>query len=264
MVPQSPEALATACLYTGSALDLKTLPKGNTPAAWDWVKQGKVTPVKDQGQCGSCWAFSTIGNLEAALLVKGLPQQILSEQLLVDCSHDCSMIQGQSVCNQGCDGGFQWNGMQNIKEWGGVVSEASYPYTAETGKCKVTFPNKNPAYNFTAPITGYTCVSSPKAAASEVTMAQYLYQNGPLSIALNAGYLQSYDGGIIDPWFSVECPASGLDHAVLIVGYGTESGTDYWIVKNSWGADWGEKGYFRIVRGKGACGLNTAVVSVNL
>jgi len=158
--------------------------------------------------------------------------------------------------------------MQNIKEWGGVVSEASYPYTATDGKCKVTFPNTNPKYNVTTPISGYTCISTPQAAASEVTMAAYLYQNGPISIALNAGYLQSYDGGVIDPWFAAECPASGLDHAVLIVGYGTEKGTfgstDFWIVKNSWSADWGEKGYFRIVRGKGACGLNTAVVSVNL
>jgi C1A family cysteine protease len=96
-------------------------------------------------------------------------------------------------------------------------------------------------------------------------MAAYLVQNGPLSIALNADYLQSYTGGVIDPWFTWECNPAALDHAVLIVGYGTDaSAGDYWIIRNSWAASWGEAGYFRMSRGKNTCGLASAVVSVNV
>jgi len=120
-----------------------------------------------------------------------------------------------------------------------------------------------------AKIKGYTCLSNQTAgSADEGLMASYLVSHGPLSIAMDADILQYYYSGIVDPWFpGYECDPTQLDHALLLVGYGVESSeiwgqTPFWIVKNSWGSDWGEEGYFRIIRGTGACGVNNAVSSV--
>jgi len=118
-----------------------------------------------------------------------------------------------------------------------------------------------------AAISSYTCLSAPLA-ADEGQMAANLVSHGPLAVALNAAYVEDYTSGIIDPWFDDECDPTELDHALLIVGYGVDSGdfgsTPYWIVKNSWGADWGENGYFRIYRGGNTCGIANAVSSVNM
>jgi len=253
--------MATSCLANG-VLSPQVSATG-IPPSFDWRTKNVVTPVKNQADCGSCWAFSTTGNIESQWAIKGNPLTEFSEQLLVDCSTGCSMEEGQSVCNSGCDGGWQWNAYVDIMSWKGVELETKYPYTGQDGQCAL---NKSLAV---APIKNYTCITTPNGnPADEDQMAAILVANGPLAIAMDAGELEDYDSGIIDPWFgSWSCDPTQLDHAILIVGYGVESSeiwgnTPYWIVKNSWGSDWGENGYFRIIRGYGSCGLNAAVSSV--
>jgi len=151
--------------------------------------------------------------------------------------------------DQGCNGGLMENAFEFLTK-DGVQAQSDYPYTAEDGTCsfdkslvKVT-------------ISGFLKLDS----SDEVDIANYLSTQGPLSIAINAGPLQYYDTGILNPDDS-ECDPQGLDHGVTLVGYGTEDSQDYWIIKNSWGSSWGEQGFFRIARGTGACGLNTDVSS---
>jgi len=198
------------------------------PASVDWVAAGKVTPIKDQGQCGSCWAFSTTGSVEAAYAIENNASPIsLSEQELVDCA--------QSTGNEGCEGGL----MDDAFEWiinsggspNGLCTESAYPYTAADGTCQQA--------NCTAAmyITGFTDVQT----NSESALQQAVVQQ-PISIAVDASQgWQLYTGGILP---QASCGTS-LDHGVLLVGYGTDSGTDYWTVKNSWGVSWGEQGYIR-------------------
>jgi len=264
----TPQQFATACLANGvdKQLDYTKEELKAVPTAWDWRttggknNSGVVTPVKDQSSCGSCWAFSTTGAIESAWALRGNPMAQFSEQLIVDCSHGCSMVDGQSVCNAGCNGGFQWNAFLDIMTWGGLVTEDSYPYTGETGTCQM--PKK-----FMSPIKNYTCLSGPNPADEEQLRA-YIYTNGPVPIALDAGLLQFYFGGIVDPFFpSLECDPNSLDHALLIVGWGQELNwigrmTPYWIVKNSWSASWGEEGYFLIARNYNMCGIANAVSAV--
>jgi len=260
------QELATACLAKGV---------GNTqiyasevieaiPTSWDWRttggKDGKgiVTKVKNQGMCGSCWTFSTTGNIESLFALKGNPLTELSEQVIVDCSHGCCNVDSEKVCNEGCDGGFQWNAFSDIITWGGLQTEEEYPYTGETGTC-----HSNPK-QFIAPIVNYTCFSGPNP-ADEDQLRAHIHTNGPVAIALDALLLQFYWSGIVDPFFpNLECDPNSLDHALLIVGWGQENNwigemTPYWIVKNSWGASWGEEGYFKILRNANMCGIGNAV-----
>ena len=205
------------------------------PASVDWVTAGAVTPVKNQGQCGSCWSFSATGAMEGAYQIKNKNLVSFSEQQLVD----CSTAQG----NQGCNGGLMDDAF-TYAEKTAMDTEAQYPYTARDGTCHATAG--------VATITGFTDVTpnSPTALATAAAL-------GPVSIAIDASGIafQLYHGGIMKKF----CGQS-LDHGVLLVGYGTDNGTDFWLVKNSWGASWGEKGYFRILRemdkqGGGVCGL---------
>jgi len=229
-----------------------------TPTSWDWRTHGVVNPVKNQGQCGSCWAFSTIGVIESKYAIKGNTLTSFSEQEIVDCSVGCSEEPPYGkVCNQGCNGGWQWNAFYDIIGWKGVELETEYPYTAQTGTCKRT------QHTAEAPISNYTCLSTPQGAiADEDQMAAYLVANGPIAIAMDAGLLESYSSGIIVPTPG-QCSQVQLDHAIIIVGFDTDATYgDYWIVRNSWGAAWGEAGYFRITRGHNACGLAAAVSDV--
>jgi len=215
------------------------------PTNFDWRTKGAVTPVKNQGQCGSCWAFSTTGNVEGMHFLSGKPLVGLSEQNLVDCDHECMIYEGESSCDAGCDGGLMPNAFHYIVANGGIDSESSYPYEGVDDTC--SFKKSEVA----ATITNYTMVSH-----NESQMAAYMYQHGPLSIAADAEEWQFYIGGV----FSGPCGTS-LDHGILIVGYGKETDylgfeIDYWWVKNSWGADWGISGYLMIQRGVGECGLN--------
>ena len=165
----------------------------------------------------------------------------LSEQDLVDCDHNG---------DQGCNGGLPSQAMQYVINAGGIESEKAYPYYASDQQCK--YNSKVPTKKVAATISSYERVSQ-----DEDQMAAYLVKNGPLSIGINAQWMQFYNSGISNPKV---CNPAGLDHGVLIVGYGVENSTKFWIIKNSWGEDWGEQGYYRIVRGVGKCGLNRMVV----
>ena len=221
------------------------------PDSFDWRDKGLVTPVRDQGMCGSCWAFSTVANLEGLYYkLKGVAVD-LSEQILVDCD----------TYDSACNGGLMEYAFQWIKE-NGMETEEDYPYTGYKGSCKA-----DPSKYIDMKVTGWKKLGSSTSTWSPVDeeeIKEFLYETGPLAIALNANPLQTYSGGILDKTSS-QCPVSGINHAVTLVGYGAESGVDYWIVKNSWGANWGENGYSRIRRGTGCCGVNcyitTALVS---
>ena len=216
------------------------------PDSYDWRDGVRVGPVKDQGSCGSCWAFSTVANLEGLWAEKKGEYLAFSEQLLVDCD----------TLDSGCNGGL----MEYAFEWlesNGMETEKDYPYTGYQQSCK-----KDTSKYIDMKVTGYNllCDWSP---CDEAEVKEYLYETGPLSVALNANPLQTYVSGILD-LNSSKCNPSGLNHAVTLVGYGNESGKDYWIVKNSWGKSWGESGYFRIARGKSTCGINYYVISAKV
>jgi len=202
----------------------------------DWQAAGAVTPVKDQGQCGSCWAFSTTGSVEGAWMLAGHPLTSLSEQQLVDCAG--------SQGNMGCNGGLMDDAFTYLIKNGGSCTEAAYPYTGVDGTCKTC--------SKVATISGFVDVTS----GSEDSLMQAL-QFGPVSVAIQANQIgfQFYTSGV----FSGLC-GKQLDHGVLLVGSGTDSSVskDYWRVKNSWGASWGEAGYIRMVRGRDMCGIADA------
>jgi len=228
--------------------DLKELTK-NMPApppSWDWTTKGAVTPIKNQGQCGSCWAFSTIGNIEGVNFVTKGTLLSLSEQEEVDCSHT----------SYGCGGGWPFWAMSDIlgpPANGGIDSESGYPYTAEDGTCAFSTSDQLTA------ITSYKSYCTEQTAVcDETAMAQLLVTLGPLSACLDATSMQSYTGGVDNP---TDCDPTYIDHCITIVGYGNDpsSGLNFWKIKNSWGTGWGEAGYYRLVRGTGACGINSVI-----
>jgi len=197
----------------------------------DWTTKGAVTPVKDQAQCGSCWAFSTTGSMEGIVAIKTGQLTSVSEQELVDCAG--------SSGNQGCNGGLMDDAFEWILSNGGLASEESYPYTARDGTCQ--------SVSSVSTIGGYRDVQQ----GSEDALMTILNQQ-PVSIAIEADQssFQMYRSGV----FTGPC-GQQLDHGVLLVGSGTDGGLDYWRVKNSWGTSWGDQGYIRIVRGQNMCGL---------
>ncbi|KAF2904125.1 hypothetical protein ILUMI_02048 [Ignelater luminosus] len=206
------------------------------PAAVDWRLNGAVTRVKNQGNCGSCWSFSTTGALEGQLFIKTGKLVSLSEQNLIDCSG----IAG----NYGCFGGLPSWAFQYIRENGGIDTEASYPYEAQDGKCRYK------AKNSAGTVKGYQSVQP-----NEDALKSAVANIGPISVGIAAAGIKSYTGGIYDE----PCPSHFLDHAVLVVGYGSFEGREYWIVKNSWGGDYGESGYIRMSRNRNnECGIATA------
>jgi len=205
----------------------------------DWRTKGAVTPIKNQGQCGSCWAFSSTGGLEGAHFIAKNALVSLSEQNLVD----CSVPEG----NEGCNGGLMTQAFEYIQKNNGIDTESSYPYTA-TGPNQCQFS----AANVGSTITGWTNVQS----GSESDLVSKITA-GPTSVAIDASHtsFQLYKSGI---YYEPACSSTQLDHGVLAVGYGTQGAKDYYIVKNSWGTSWGNQGYILMSRNRNNnCGIAT-------
>jgi len=210
------------------------------PDTWDWRTKGAVTAVKDQGQCGSFWSFSATGSTEGAWLLSKGQLVSLSEQDLVD----CSTAEG----NQGCNGGLMDDAFKYVIKNKGIDTEDSYPYKA-TGPNRCAFkPN-----SIGATLSSYHDVMS----GDENDLLNAVYKT-PTSVAIDASKstFQFYKTGV---YYEAKCSSSQLDHGVLAVGFGSEGGSDYWLVKNSWGANWGANGYILMARNKNNnCGIATA------
>merc|ERR1711959_843593 len=217
--------------------DLSLLNQTEFADSVDWVTKGAVTPVKNQAQCGSCWAFSTVGSIEGGFQIAGNPLTQFSEEDLVQCDN---IKHGGS--DKGCNGGLMDNAFKWVEK-NGLCTENDYPYTSGSGKTGTCQKNCNPAVT----LTGFQDV--PGESALKAAIAK-----NPVSVAIEAdkSAFQLYKGGVID---NAAC-GTKLDHGVLVVGYGSDQ-KDYYKVKNSWGPTWGEHGYVRLVQGKNQCGIST-------
>ncbi|XP_031436002.1 procathepsin L-like [Clupea harengus] len=215
-------------------------PKGGTAklsASVNWRDNGCVTPVKNQGHCGSCWAFSTTGALESHTCINYGYLPSLSEQQLVDCSG--------SYGNNGCNGGRRDPSFQYVIDNGGIDTEAYYPYEAKDDNCRF-----KPS-DVCASCRGYTKVKPP---GNESALQEAVANEGPVSVAIDAEQdFRFYESGVYN---EPSCSRTRLNHAMLVMGYGTEDGLDYWLVKNSWSASWGEEGYIKMSRNQdNQCGI---------
>jgi len=222
----------------------------SVPSSVNWVEAGKVNAVKDQGQCGSCWSFSTTASMESAHAIKTGELLSLSEQELVD----CSWPQG----NMGCNGGWYYYGWNYLESHVSEL-EASYPYTAKDGRCHYDESAGSVETLGSGDDQGdYVSVTGSPDAIREALVQQ------PCSVAIQADQrvFQTYSSGVLT---STSC-GTDIDHAVTAVGYGTENGSDYVLVRNSWGSSWGESGYIKIglVDGAGICGVNQYVAYPNV
>ncbi|CAL8294687.1 unnamed protein product [Merluccius merluccius] len=218
------------------------------PDSLDWRLYGAVTPVKDQAICGSCWSFATTGSVEGALFMKTGIQQVLSQQMLIDCSWGFG--------NNGCDGGEEWRGYEWIMKHGGIATTETYgAYMGMNGLCHV---NQS---QLIARIQSYTNVTSGDADALKMA----LFKNGPVAVNIDASHrsLVFYSHGV---YYEPACGKTmdDLDHAVLAVGYGTLGEEPYWLVKNSWSTYWGNDGYVLMSMKDNNCGVTTDATFVTL
>lgn len=227
------------CLEFGNDI---TCPEVDTlPDAVDWREYDAVTPVKNQGQCGSCWSFSATGAMEGAWAVTNGELVSFSEQQLMD----CSKVYG----DMGCNGGLMDNAFRYAIDYG-MCTESSEPYTAEDGTCSDVKCSQDYHFDMCYDVEPFNQYALKMAVSKQ-----------PVSVAIQADkpIFQFYSSGVID---SDSC-GTNLDHGVLVVGYGTENGLDYWLVKNSWGSEWGDNGYVKIARNDnstdtpGICGIAT-------
>jgi cathepsin F len=249
------------------------IPSGDAPISFDWRDHGAVSPIRDQGGCGSCWAESAIGNMEGQhFLVNKLSTIVpLSTEQILECDE----------FDTACYGGWPSGAYKSVIEAGGLASHEDYPYRWNgqticlanqtfnetcgdgmcddpplTNWCDISCEAKK--HKKVAKIHGWASLSE-----DEDEMAKILATHGPISVAIDASgggmgflfpWLKSYKSGVANP---KKCTEDALDHAVLVVGMGEDNGQKYWIIKNSWGSSFGENGFFRLLRGESKCGVNT-------
>ena len=225
------------CSATNNLRVKESVKKLGAPDSYEWNNFNMVTPVKNQGACGSCWTFSTVGSMESHWNILGKGRNItFAEQQLVDCAGDFD--------NHGCQGGLPSHAFEYIKHAGGLESDVTYPYTAKNGQC-VFRPDIS---------VGYVRYGSYNITqGDEKEMAERLYNAGPVSLTYQviAGF-KDYKSGV---YTSDHCGKTTKDvnHAVLATGYGTENGVKFWNMKNSWGTGWGNQGYFKMQRDVNMC-----------
>jgi len=209
------------------------------PTSFDWrSRAGVVTPVYNQGQCGSCWAFSATENIESQWALAGHPLASLSQQQIVSCD----------PYDYGCNGGWPYNAYKYVIGAGGQEYYQFYPYTAQNTPCEFN------AAHIDAKINGWSYVTQNR---NEGEMVDYLVAHGPLSICVDAEPWQFYSGGILT---ASQCSTS-IDHCVEAIGYNMNSNPPYWIVRNSWGTDWGIQGYIYLQYGQNTCAMAEVVTN---
>jgi len=208
-----------------------------TQSSFDWNSKGAITPVYNQGQCGSCWAFSATETIESYWFLAGNTLTQLAMQQIVDCD----------TTDQGCNGGWTYDAYQYVESAGGMDPLADYAYTGEDGTCQFN------AGEVVAKISGWQYVTQSK---DENAMLQWVQNSGPLSICVDASSWSSYTGGLLS-----ECGQS-LDHCVQLTGFSEVGGSPAWNVRNSWGTGWGENGYIYLQRGQDTCGCAEVVTVV--
>jgi KDEL-tailed cysteine endopeptidase len=241
--------LNNSFIYNSSNKLFDYAKKYEVPQSHDWVSLGAVTDVKDQGRCGSCWAFSTTGSLEGAYFLKYNQLISFSEQELVDCEN--SKHGGNDL---GCNGGEMDNAFSWIKSNNGLCSELDYPYVSGTTR------KANDQCNTCSVVNGSKILNWTDVPSKSDDALMYAIYQQPVSVGIDAAnlFFQFYKSGV----FTGMC-GTNLDHGVLAVGYGTDNSTntDYYLVKNSWGKTWGDNGYIKIARGgkynhgSGQCGI---------
>jgi len=218
---------------------------GSLPTKLDWRDKKAVTEVKDQQQCGSCWAFSAAEEVESMAFMNGFGLNTFSEQQIVS----CDSVDG------GCNGGDTISAYQYIEQAGGLETENAYPYTSgggDTGTCQLP---TNP--QFVINVLNYSYATPPCSddcnSQNETKLQESLVTQGPISICVNAEPWQTYTGGVLSSGCAHS--SSDLDHCVQLVGYDTSSKPHYWIVRNSWNTNWGIDGYIKIAMGSNLCGI---------
>jgi cathepsin F len=213
-------------------------PAPQTPlASFDWRDKGVVTPVYDQAQCGSCWAFSATETMESYWALAGHGLAGLSMQQVVDCD----------PASYGCNGGWTYNAFKYVISAGGIDSYSSYPYTARTGSC-----HYNPG-SVAARFSSWGYVTQNR---DENQMQNFLASRGPLSVCVDASQWQYYRGGVLS-----SCSQS-IDHCVQVTGFSDKDGQPVWNTRNSWGTGWGEAGYIYLLRGRDTCAVAQVVTYI--
>ena len=206
-------------------------------SSFDWRSKGAVTPVYNQGQCGSCWAFSVTEAVESKWFLAGNQLTQLSVQQVVSCD----------PLDEGCSGGLPYLAYNYIASAGGLEGYSAYPYVSgngTTGQCK---------FNSADVVAKISSFCYPTKTNNETAMASYLQTTAPYSVCVDASTWQFYRAGIIK---AATC-GDEIDHCVMVTGFGTASdGTPYWMVRNSWGTDWGQQGYLQVERGNNACAIS--------
>jgi cathepsin H len=227
------------CSATNAFQVKEELKRAAIPDNYEWNNYGVVTPVKNQGSCGSCWTFSTVGTMESHWNILGKGKNLtFSEQQLVDCAGDYE--------NYGCNGGLPSHAFEYIRHAGGLESDVTYPYTAKDGQCVF---RKNIAVAYVR--HGSFNITQ----GDEEELAERLYNAGPIAVSFQV--INGFSRYVSGVYKADNCGTTTQDvnHAVLLTGYGIDNDMKFWNIKNSWGANWGNKGYFKIQRGSNMCAI---------